>query len=181
VTVPDTTSVRPRRRWLQGVLVLVVVLIAAMWVYAFFFAPTEGVNRIGDREWSARGETRCADAKTQLLALADFRPIEDAGPDALTEKAAIVDQTNEILTAMIDDLAADVPSDVKGQEIVPKWIADYRTYLGDRLAHAERLRNGENVALAETEVNGTPISSFINDFARQNEMPGCQTPVDLSL
>ena len=33
---------------LRVLLVVVIALLAAMWIYAFFFAPREGVNRIGD-------------------------------------------------------------------------------------------------------------------------------------
>ncbi len=160
---------------------LIVALIAAMWVYAFFFAPDGGINRIGDRAWSQRAEERCAAAGEALFALRDVRTIEEVGSGALAQRAEIVAKTNVILTTMLDTLEADVPSDTKGREIVPKWIADYRTYLADRTDMVARLRAGENVLLNETEVNGSPISNFINDFARQNEMKSCQTPTDLAV
>jgi hypothetical protein len=160
---------------------VVVALLAAMWVYAFLFAPREGANRIGDRTWSERAEVRCAAAKVELLELADFRTIAEVGEGALAEKAAIVDQTNEILAAMLDDLDAVTPADEKGQEIIPLWLGDYRSYLDNRRAYADQLRAGDNSGFAEAEIDGAPISGFINDVARQNEMPSCQTPVDLSL
>ncbi|MGD9705685.1 MAG: hypothetical protein AB7Q42_06965 [Acidimicrobiia bacterium] len=165
---------------LRALLVVVVALLAAMWVYAFLFAPKEGVNRIGDRAWSERAEVRCADAKEQLVALADMRTIEDVGAGALTEKAAIVDKTNVIITDLLDDLAAVPPTDEKGQEIIPLWLDDYRTYVADRRTYADQLRDGDNSGFAESEVEGSPITGFINDVARQNEMPSCQAPVDLS-
>jgi hypothetical protein len=165
---------------LRGLLVVVLALLAAMWIYALFFAPKEGVNRIGDQEWSARAELRCADAKEQLVALADMRTIEDVGEGALAEKAAIVDKTNVILTDMLDDLAAVAPTDEKGQEIIPLWLDDYRTYVADRRVYADQLRAGENRAFAENAVEGSPITGFINDVARQNDMPSCQAPTDLS-
>jgi hypothetical protein len=181
-TDPAGAEARPPRSRpvLRALLVVVLGLLAAMWIYAFFFAPKEGVNRIGDREWSARAELRCADAKEQLVALADMRTIEDVGEGALVEKAAIVDKTNVILTAMLDDLAAVAPTDEKGQEIIPLWLDDYRTYVADRRVYADQLRAGENVAFAENAVEGSPITGFINDVARQNDMPSCQAPVDLS-
>lgn len=171
----------PSRRWVKAVLIVVIALLVAMWVYAFFYAPTEGINRIGDRTWSARSQARCEQSGAGLIALRDVRPIKDVGADALNEKADIVVKTNVILTSMVDAVAADVPADAKGQEIVPKWIADYRTYLADRVDMVAQLRAGQNVVLSETQVKGAPISDFINDFARQNNMPACQTPDDLSV
>lgn len=172
---------RPRRLWLRILLGVVVALLVAMWVYAFLFAPREGVNRVGDRSWSERGEIRCAAAKVELLALADLRTIEEVGAGALQEKATIVDRTNAILAEMIDDLEATPPTDEKGQRLVPLWIADYRTYLGDREAYADQLRAGDNSPFTETEIDGSPITGYINDFARQNEMKSCQTPIDLTV
>ncbi|HEY5875273.1 MAG TPA: hypothetical protein VIT64_08235 [Ilumatobacteraceae bacterium] len=179
---PAGADARPPRSRpvLRVLLVVILALLAAMWIYAFLFAPKEGVNRIGDREWSDRAELRCAAAKDQLVALADMRTIDDVGEGALTEKAAIVDKTNLILTAMLDDLTAVEPTDEKGQEIIPLWLDDYRAYVADRRTYADRLRAGENPPFAESAVEGSPITGFINDVARQNNMPSCQAPVDLS-
>ena len=171
----------PRRLWLRMMLGTIVALLGAMWVYAFLFAPREAVNRVGDRSWSERGEVRCAAAKRELLALADLRTIEEVGSGALQEKAGIIDTTNAILHAMVDDLEAVPPTDEKGQELLPRWIADYRTYIGDRQAYADQLRAGDNSPFTETEADGSPITGYINDFARQNEMPACQTPIDLTM
>lgn len=152
-----------------------------MWIYAYFFASEEGINRIGDRTWSARSEVACAAAAEELFALRDVRTIEEAGPNALAERAEIIAKTNVILTTLVDTLEADKPTDAKGLEIVPRWIADYRIYLADRTDMVTRIRSGENVLLNETQINGSPISNFINDFARQNNMKSCQTPTDLAV
>ncbi len=181
MTATITQDDAPPKRWIKYLLVVIVALLVAMWVYAFFFAPTEGINRVKDRAWSARGEVRCADAAKELFALRDVRTIAEAGPNALAERADIIAKTNVILGSMVDDLEADHPTDAKGLEIVPKWIADYRTYLGDRTEMVSRIRAGENVLLNETEIKGSPISNFINDFARQNDMKSCQTPTDLAV
>jgi hypothetical protein len=169
-----------RNPFVAAVLTVVLGLIAAMWVYAFFFAPREGVNRIEDRAWSERAETVCATAKAQLVGLADFRRISDVGPDALVERADIVAQANAILATMVDELAAVQPSGEKSQTIIPRWLDDYRTYLADRTAYVEQLRAGDGSGFAETEINGSPISNFLGDVARQNEMPSCQAPLDLA-
>ena len=179
---PAGADARPPRGRpvLRALLLVVLALLVAMWVYAFLFAPKEGVNRIGDQEWSDRAELRCAAAKDELIALADMRTIDDVGEGALAEKAAIVDKTNVILADMLDDLAAVEPVDEKGQEIIPLWLDDYRAYVADRRVYADQLREGENRPFAESAVEGAPITGFINDVARQNDMPSCQAPIDLS-
>ncbi len=188
MTVPTTDVAadsaddeQPRRRWVTVLLGVIVALLAAMWIYAYFFATTEGINRIGDRTWSARAEVQSAAAAEELFALRDVRTIEEAGPNALAERAEIIAKTNVILTTLVDELEADKPTDAKGQEVVPLWIADYRIYLADRTEMVARIRAGENVLLNETQINGSPISNFINDFARQNNMKSCQTPTDLAV
>ena len=66
--------------------------------------------------------------------------------------------------------------------IVPDWIADYRVYIENRRAFAEKLRSStRRPFFAETEVEGVPISERIGKFARENEMKACQPPLDLSV
>lgn len=160
----------------------VIVLIAAMWLYAFAFAPRESINRIRDRDWAARAETRCVAAEQRRFALQDLTEIDPEDTVALRRKADIVERATNDLEALVNELAADVPADEKGREIVPQWIADYRTYLGDRRLFVERLRTeSRRPAFSETEVGGVPVSERINKFARENDMRTCQTPYDLSV
>ena len=54
---------------------------------------------------------------------------------------------------------AGTPSDAKGQDLVPQWEADYRTYIADRRAFTADLRDsGENLPFYETQVSGIPIT-----------------------
>ena len=93
-------------------------------------------------------------------------------PRALKAKAKLVDAATD----------ADTPSDAKGRELVPKWIADYRTYITDRRAFAVALNTATvRPYFAESEVEGVPISERISKFARENDMKTCQTPYDLSV
>lgn len=103
-------------------------------------------------------------------------------PEALVKKAALVDAATDSLEEAIDQIARDIPADAKGQELVPQWIADYRTYIADRRDFARQLRNADRRPyFAETEVEGVPISERIGKFARENDMPTCQPPLDLSV
>ena len=114
------------------------------------------------------------------LALADYRTLADADPSMIRQRADIVDASTDILEDMLTEVVAVEPNDEKGQEIVPLWADDYRTYLQDRRNFADRLREtGENLSFYETEV-GIPISERIETFAGDNEMPACAPPRDLS-
>ena len=94
----------------------------------------------------------------------------------LRERADIVDGATDIIEQMVDDVVAAVPTDDKGQAIVPDWEADYRTYLQNRRDFADELRGGENVPFREAEHEGIPISERIEAFAGDNDMASCAPP-----
>ena len=169
------------RSVVRGSLVVICLLLAVMWVYAFVFASRESVNLIGDKAWQQYAEKRCMQARLERAELADFRKIEDAGPGALARRADIVDKATQTIEDAIDDIAAQPVVDEKGQAIVPLWIADYRTYIQDRRDYAEMLRSGRNDPFAETRIDGLPLSEKVSTFATANRMPACQAPVDLSV
>lgn len=169
------------QRIVKPFLIVVCAAIAAMWVYAFFFASKESVNRIGDNGWQQYAEQRCAEAELERIELADMRKVNDVGPEALRERATIVDKATDTLERAVDDIAARPVIDEKGQAIVPLWLADYRTYIGDRREYADELRAGINEPFAETKVDGIPISEKISTFAADNLMKSCAAPIDLSV
>jgi hypothetical protein len=148
-----------------GILTLIV-----FWVWALFFASKTAINKIEDREWAARAEDVCAQYKIELRAL-DARASAD-----LDVRAGLVEESTDLLSAMLDDVMAVTPADDKGRAIVPAWEADYRQLLADRYRYAERLRAGENVPFTETAVQGVPITERIETFAADNEMRSCSPP-----
>jgi hypothetical protein len=170
-----------KRLALISTLVVLLTLIGAMWVFALFFASKEVVNEIADRAWTERAEIICKKAATERIALADFRPLTDAGADALLERAQIVDLATDTLDDMLIKLEATKPTDAKGQAIIPLWISDYRKYIIDRRAYAEQLRLGTNVPFGESIVMGIPLSEKLSTFAADNYMKSCKPPMDLSI
>jgi hypothetical protein len=156
-------------------------LLAAMWIYALFFASKESVNQIGDKDWQARSEAICNKAATARKELADFRLITESGPNALAERAELVDKATAMLDEMVNQLASTPPTDAKGIELIPLWITDYRTYLSDRRIYSEMLRSGVNDAFAETMIDGLPLSEKLATFAADNYMVSCKPPRDLSV
>jgi hypothetical protein len=168
------------RLFARVILSLVVGLIAVMWVYALFFASREAVNKIGDEGWAVRADARCLVAKNERLALADYRTVTDPLTGGLAARAALVDQATDTIESMLRDLRASEPSDEKGQAIVPLWLADYDTYIGDRRAYADQLRRGDNSPFSESTFEGLPLGERISTFAGDNRMRNCATPLDLS-
>ena len=156
-------------------------LLGIMWIYALFFASKESINQIGDQAWQQRAESICNETAVARKELADYRLITEMGPDALSERADIVDKATAMLVDMLNQLAASTPTDAKGAELIPLWIADYRTYIADRSAYSQMLRSGVNNAFAETMIEGLPLSEKIATFAADNYMVSCKPPRDLSV
>ena len=136
------------------------------------------MNRFDDRAWAAQAEQICARAEVEREALIDLREVDGDDPAMLAERAGIVDRATDVLDRMLDDVVAVPPTDPKGRELVPRWEADYRTYLADRREFTARLRQGENEPFTETALDGIPISDKLEVFAGDNEMPSCAPPHD---
>lgn len=153
-----------------GVGALVVALF--FWTWALFFASKEAVNKIDDRVWAERAEEICAEAKAEMATFDN-----ETSADIL-ERAALVEKSTDILSAMLDGVVAVQPADEKGQAIVPRWEEEYRTLLEDRYEYADRLASGDDGPFTETAVRGIPITERIETFAGDNEMPSCAPPRD---
>lgn len=156
-----------------------VILLAVMWVYAFFLAPRESINRVGDRQWSTRAEDICFQARLDLAQLSDTRRIGSV--EDLQIRARLVEQATDILEQMLEDVFASSPVDDKGLAISGMWRVDYRIYLSDRREYVDLLRSGQNPPFAETRAEGIPLSEKLGTFARANNMNSCAPPIDLSV
>lgn len=150
-----------------------------MWFYAFVLAPRESANNIHDTAWSERSEATCRRAAEYRTGLADLSKVDPSDTGALATKADIIDKATDSVERTLDALAADTPSTAKGRELVPEWIADFRTYVRDRRDYAETLRSGTLVEFSESLVEGLPVTERLGKFARENHMPTCQPPRDL--
>jgi hypothetical protein len=159
-----------RSRTRKVVLVTAIVGLIIFWIWALFFASKEAVNKIDDRAWAARAEEICARYDLQIRALE-----AESSPD-LDVRAALVVESTDLLSEMLDEVVAVTPTDEKGQAIVPAWEDDYRTLLDDRYRYAEQLSGGTDGPFTETAVQGVPITERIETFAGDNEMPSCAPP-----
>ena len=154
---------------------------ATFWIWALFFASKEGVNRIEDRAWVDSAQSICETAADERTALANYTRLDEGGAELIRQRADIVDEATDTLERMLNSLEALPLTGEKGQAIIPLWIDEYRTYLGDRRTYTEQLReSGENLPFYET-ANQIPISERLATFAADNEMPACKPPLDLDI
>ena len=154
---------------------------ATFWIWALFFASKEGVNRVEDRAWVESAQSICETAADERTALANYTRLDEGGAELIRQRADIVDEATDTLERMLNSLEALPLTGEKGQAIIPLWIDEYRTYLGDRRTYTEQLReSGENLPFYET-ANQIPISERLATFAADNEMPACKPPLDLDI
>jgi hypothetical protein len=177
---PVPADDRPPRRWVRWVLFAVCLPIVAMWVYAYGFATKKAAVHLDDTAWTERAENICAAANEQRDELFDARRIDDVGPDALLQRADIVDQATAIIERMLDEIVAVQPDSSADRQLVAQWEDYYRTLIEDRKAYTAGLRAGQPNRFDETVVDDQPLSSFLDDFARPNRMASCVSPKDLS-
>lgn len=160
---------------------IIIFGLCLMWIYALFFASKEVVNRVADEEWRQKSDEFCLYAKKQRELLIDLRLVNESGPDALMERADLVDLATDTLEDMVNRITALPVADAKGAAIVPLWLADYRIYIADRRSYTAQLRQGLNLPFAESQVEQLPLSEKLATFAADNQLNSCKPPIDLSV
>lgn len=169
----------PTRRWTVGrvIAAIVVVGMLGMWGYVLYLAFGPGrqppPDRLSDPAFSVAAEARCQIALAQVAEL----PTAPESPSP-TARARVVQQANGYFDAMLDDLARIAPEGDDGR-IVREWLADWRTYLGDRADHAIALRTDPKADLFVSAKDHSQVTEYLDAFAGDNNMPACATPLDL--
>ncbi len=154
--------------------IAVVVLFAVFWIGAtIWFFGDENPDRLQDREWVADAEVRCAEARDELDQLPPARDAVD-----LADRADQIEASTAVLAAMTADLAASAPEGDDG-ELLELWLGSWETYIGDRLAHAEALRAGEDRQFRVSVERGEGVDALLDAFADRNRMPSCGDPLDI--
>lgn len=164
-------------RVLAGV---VVAGMLAMWGYVTWLAIGPGradpPDRVTDPAFAPAAETRCLAALGELATLPPARDTPEP-----VDRADVLDEANEIFAHMLDDLARLEPAGDDGR-VVRLWLDDWRTYLGDREAYAARLRvdpNARMLVTSDPRAGDRHITRLIDDFAADNDIPACATPLDV--
>lgn len=181
-TTPAGAGRRPGRRWVRIVLLVISLAIAAMWVYALFFASKDAAYKVDDPAWRANAEAVCARYEEQRLALTDTSGGYIAEPthEQMLERADVVDRATDLLEAMLDELTAFPVASQADRDLVAKYRGFYETMLADRRAYTARLRAFELAPYRETAIEGGgPVTNLLVDFATVNELPDCRPPQEL--
>ena len=173
------TPTPPRRPWTPGRVLarLAVGAMAVMWIYVLYLALGPGrqppPDRLDDPSFATEAQAICEAAHDDV----DRLPSAIASGSA-AERADIVTRANARFTTMIDDLEGIVPPGEDG-DVVQQWLADWRTYLGDRRDFVGALRNDPDAQLLVTAKDQDQITEFIDAFSADNRMIACATPIDV--
>lgn len=174
----DGTPTRPGR-WTTGRITVTVLVVGmvAMWAYVLYLALGPGRqpphDRLEDPAFAIAAEARCSAALDDVAELP--RAVEAT---SASERAEVVEQANDVFAAMLDDLGDLAPPGEDG-EIVQAWLADWRTYLGDRAEYATALRSDPAAPLLVSAKDREQITEYLDAFAKDNRMPACATPLDV--
>ena len=180
----NDTLVRPKRKITVWTVVIGVALvaIAAMWIYAFFFANVKSSDIMPDKAWVARAEAACAAVKPKIAAQPAAITFKNITPrsEALRQRADVADKVTGYVRELVTTLKADKPGDAASLNLATLWLAEYDVYIKDRDAHVAQFRAGNDPPFAETPNDkGAPGSVRMDTFVRLNRMPSCQVPLDL--
>lgn len=164
------------RRTARVLALLAVLLVIGLWGYALFWPhDTTPPGRLSDPAFGEAAQSICASTAADLATL----PRAYATPDP-AERAAVVERSDVMLNTMLDRLQAIAPPvDTTDGTWTSEWVADWRTYVGDREAYAARLRTDPTTRFYVTIKEKRQISEPIDFFATANTMPDCVTPDDI--
>jgi hypothetical protein len=175
---PSGSERRLSRRAKVGVAVVLISL-TAMWVTILVVRLTgDNPDRLDDRATTARAGQVCEQTGVGL-------PDVPRGRDAETPavRADRLDSETAALTSMIDQLAPLRWSTPHDQELVDRWLVDWRQHLTDRTAYAESVRaNGRNdIVFNGAAPDGESITFRMDAFADTNDLAACFTLDDLGI
>ncbi len=181
---PEALADEPRRQRpvVRALLTLVVLLLVAMWVYAFVFASKKGVYRVDSDEWRANAEAVCEAAQVERLQLADTSAgyIENPTNAQMIERADVVDKATDIVERQLDAIVAFPVTTERDRELVASFEGFYRTLISDRRTYTARLREFKLEPYRETLlVKGGPVTNALTDFTSGNNVKACAPPGEL--
>lgn len=162
-------------------LTVIVLLLIAMWVYAFGFAEKKGVYVLDDDSWGERAQDICEryEAERRALVDTDAGYIENPTNEQMIERADVVDRATDLLEAELAEMVAVMPTSDRDRRLVEEYRGYFEIMIADRRAYTERLRAFELGPYLETKVDGGPVTNVLLDFANGNRMPACRPPGEL--
>lgn len=158
----------------KGLLLAAIILLSfAPWVYRWSgFADRPFPDTLDNPAFAVSAEPVCASGVANL-------------PNALSAKsgsarATQIREGTAQLQEMVDELAELVTGTERDQRITNGWLADWQTYVEDRLRYADRIEADENAVFYVTQLDGQErLEKRITRFATTNRMESCATPGDV--
>ena len=163
------------------VVVVAVAALVSMWGYVLYLAFGPGrqppIDRLDDPAFAVAAEERCAAALEEI----DRLPVASA-MDTAAQRADVLERANTVYATMLDDLEELETLAPAGDQRrrASEWLADWRTYLGDRERYIDALRDDAvaRLLVSEKPGEGRQITGWIDEFANANRMPSCVSPTD---
>lgn len=164
-------------------LAVVVLLIVAMWVWIYLWAPRDNPDRLDTRSFAEAAQAHCLPFEAEFAAL----PITSTDT-TIAQRADNVARGTDLTIAMVDGLkdAASTVTHDDDRRLLDLWFADWDAYVADREAYATRLRNAApdadraDLAFTLTErSSGGIYTRTIDGFAEVNDMGACMVPGDI--
>ena len=173
----------PRWTPTRIVLIIVVALIAAMWIWIFLFAPRDNPDRLATRSFPEAAERICAPIQDEIDAL-PLVDTETTPADRARDVAVGTDLTIEMVAAL--RAAADDIDETGDLRLLELWFDDWDAYVADREAYVARLLAAgpdtplDDLAFTLTErAPGGFYTRTIEGFANANDMASCHVPGDV--
>ncbi|MEZ5244674.1 MAG: hypothetical protein R2707_06245 [Acidimicrobiales bacterium] len=164
-------------------LALVVLLITAMWVWIYLWAPRSNPDRLDTRAFADAAQEWCEPFAADLDAL----PITTTDT-TIAQRAINVAEGTRLTVAMVEGLKAEAAAvtDENDVQLLTLWFDDWDAYVADREAYVELLRDApadadrKDLAFTLTErAAGGIYTRTIDGFAEVNDMASCAVPRDI--
>jgi hypothetical protein len=162
---------------------VVVLLITAMWVWIYLWAPRDNPDRLETRAFAEAAQAWCGPFEADLDAL----PLTTTDT-TIAERADNVAEGTRLTAAMVEGLKAEAASvtQANDRQLLDLWFEDWDAYVADREAYVERLRTAapdadrKDLAFTLTErAAGGIYTRTIDGFAEVNAMAACSVPRDI--
>ena len=165
-----------RARTARILALLAVLLIVFLWGWALFFPPsTKAPGTLQDRTFPEAADQICTTAAGELTLLPKAYQTTDP-----ISRSEVITKTDVILYAMLDKLKSIAPpTDTEDGKNISEWLADWRSFVGDRAAYAEALLTNPKARFYVSTKDKGQVTRPIDFFATFNKMYNCVTPDDI--
>jgi len=165
-----------RARTARILALLAVLVIVFLWGWALFFPPsTKAPGILKDQTFPEAADQICTTAAGELALLPKSYQTTDP-----ISRSEVVTKTDVILNAMLDNLKTIAPpADTSDGKNISEWLADWRSFVGDRAAYADALLVNPKARFYVSLKDKGQVTRPIDFFATFNKMYNCVTPDDI--